>query len=257
MKRTVVILTMIVSAGVLAVALAGCGEVIAVPERRLAATRQAEQVAVEVEATRQYLGQQATAQAVAVQATATAAAVRSEGEELQLARQRQLQPVKTWGWVVFGVAVAGAAGVVGWRVAGVYVDRIRLVRRGPNEGEPILIIDGETYALPLRHATSDSRRLADAETQERAVMRQQAANALQARQAAKITAAKHGDGQRRLVVLPGQTHHSRLRKPDNREPGLRGVARASSIDRARESGFLPGPLADAIEGRWEEVEDDQ
>jgi hypothetical protein len=194
---------------------------------------------VAVEATRQYLSERATAQAVAVQATATAVAVRSEGETLKLERQRELQAVKTWGWIALGLAVIMAFGAIGWRAAGVIEDRARLVRRGPDEGEPILILrtpGGDVaYRLPLRHPTSDSERLAGPEAQERAVMRQQTANALQARQAAKITAAKHNAG-RRVVMLPSQNRTPReyedpqlppikVRRPDDLGPLVKDVRR--------------------------------
>jgi hypothetical protein len=115
-----------------------------------------------------------------------------------------------------------------------------LVRRDPDEGEPILILrttGGDVaYRLPLRHPTSDSERLAGHEAQERAVMRQQTANALQARQAAKITAAKHGQAGRRVVMLPSQKRTPReyedpqlppikVRRPDDLGPLVKDVRR--------------------------------
>jgi hypothetical protein len=240
------------------VILAGCAE--GLPERHLAATRQADESAVKVEATRQYLDQQATAQAVAIGATATAAAVASEGEELRLERERDLQPVKTWGWVILGVAVITAAGAVGWRFTDVLADRARLVRRRPDEGEPILILrtsGGDlAYRLPLRHPTSDSERLAGPEEQAAATMRQQAANAIQAQQVGKIAAAKHGQAGRKVLMLPSGQSRQAIRRPDRRqEEGLLGVTKASRLDQAVESGMVPPPLARAIDGQWEEIDD--
>ena len=244
---------------ILLLLLAGCGE--GLPERHLAATREAEESAVKVEATRQHLDQQATAQAVAISATATAAAVASEGEELRLERERQLQPVRTWGWVIFGVSVVTAAGAVGWRFTGVLEDRARLVRRRPDEGESILLIRTPSgnlaYELPLRHPTSSSDRLADAEQQAQATMRQQTANALQARQAAKIVAARHSKGEtRQVLMIPAPRSRRAIRRPGRREPGLVDVIEAPPLEQAVESGLLPRKLAASIKGRWREVEDD-
>jgi hypothetical protein len=240
---------------ILLLLLVGCGE--GLPERHLAATRQAEESAVKVEATRQHLDQQATAQAVAISATATAAAVASEGEELRLERERQLQPVRTWGWVIFGVSVVTAVGVVGWRFTEVLADRARLVRRRPDEGEPVLLIGNCKYELPLRHPTSSSARLADPEEQAQATMRQQTANALQARQAAKIVAARHGQT-RQVLMIPAPQSRQALRRPGRRESGLVGVAQLNELDGAIEAGMLPKQLANAIDAEWQEVtRDDQ
>jgi sRNA-binding protein len=243
---------------ILLLLLVGCE---GLPERHLAATRQAEESAVKVEATRQHLDQHATAQAVAISATATAAAVASEGEELRLERERQLQPVRTWGWVIFGVSVVTAVGVVGWRFTEVLADRARLVRRRPDEGESILLIrtaDGNlAYELPLRHPTSSSARLADAEEQAQATMRQQTANALQARQAAKIVAARHGQT-RQVLMIPAPQSRRAIRRPGRRESGLVGVAQLNELDGAIEAGMLPKQLANAINAEWQEVKcDDQ
>jgi hypothetical protein len=192
---------------------------------------------------------------VAISATATAAAVASEGEELRLERQRQLQPVRTWGWVIFGVSVMTAVGVVGWRFTGVLEDRARLVRRRPDEGESILLVrttDGNlAYDLPLRHPTSSSRRLADPVEQAKATMRQQTANALQARQAAKIVAARHQQPQ--VKMLPTSRSQHALRRPGAQESGLTDVAQLSELDGAIEAGMLPKQLANAIDTEWREV----
>jgi sRNA-binding protein len=240
---------------ILLLLLVGCGE--GLPERHLAATRQAEESAVKVEATRQHLDQQATAQAVAISATATAAAVASEGEELRLERERQLQPVRTWGWVIVGVSVVTAVGAVGWRFTEVLADRARLVRRRPDEGEPVLLIGNCKYELPLRHPTSSSARLADPEEQAQATMRQQTANALQARQAAKIVAARHGkDTTRKVLMIPAPQSRRAIRRPGRQVPGLLDVIEAPPLDQAAESGLLPRKLAASIEGRWREVDDD-
>jgi len=241
------------------VLLVGCGE--GLPEQHLAATREGQRVAVEVEATRQYLGQQATAQAVAISATATAAAVQSEGERLRLEKRRARQPVSTWGPVLAVLVAAMGCVWMGWRFAQVAEDRARLVRRRPDEGESILLIrtpaGNLAYELPLRHPTSSSARLADAEEQAQATMRQQTANALQARQAAKIVAARHSKGEtRKVLMIPAPRSRRAIRRPGTRESGLVGVAQLSELGGAIEAGMLPKQLADAIDAEWREVKSD-
>jgi len=234
----------------------GCGE--GLPEQHLAATREGQRVAVEVEATKQHLNHEATAQAVAISATATAAAVQSEDERLRLEKRRARQPVSTWGPVLAVLVAAMGCVWMGWKFAHVAEDRARLVRRRPDEGESIIILPGgERFVLPMRHPTSSSDRLADAEAQDRATMRQQTANALQARQAAKIVAARHGqDTTRKVMMIPAPQSRRALRRPGTQESGLVGVAQLNELDGAIESGMLPKQLADAIDTEWQEVKRD-
>jgi hypothetical protein len=150
---------------------------------------------------------------------------------------------------------------VGWRFTEVLADRARLVRRRPDEGESILLIrtaDGHlAYDLPLRHPTSSSARLADPEEQAQATMRQQTANALQARQAAKIVAARHGkDTTRKVLMIPAPQSRRAIRRPGAQESGLVGVAQLRELDGAIEAGMLPKQLADAIDTEWREVKSD-
>jgi len=88
-------------------------------------------------------------------------------------------------------------------------------------------------------------------------MRQQTANALQARQAAKIVAARHGqDTTRKVMMIPAPQSRRALRRPGAQESGLVGVAQLSELDGAIESGMLPKQLADAIDTEWQEVKRD-
>ena len=80
-------------------------------------------------------------------------------------------------------------------------------------------------------------------------MRQQTANALQARQVGQIAQAKSGT---RVVVLPpGKRSTSRNRARP--APGLARVVAVNSLEEATAQGILPPGLAQAIAGQWQEV----
>jgi len=85
-------------------------------------------------------------------------------------------------------------------------------------------------------------------------MRQQTANAIQARQVGRVTEAKHGGKTHKVMVLPpGKRSQSRTRAQRS-EPGLLGVQEMGALDEATAAGLLPPGLAEAIEAQWQEVE---
>jgi len=196
------------------------------------------------------------AQATAVQATAASVARLEE-------RERITQPLLTFApWLLglLGVALLVILGFHGWRL---FEDRARLVRRNPDEGEPIMLITRERMALPMRqfgsyqdmtHRQERAPLLAPTvEAQEGTTMRQQTSNAIQARQLGRVTEAKHGGTNHKVMILPpGKRSQSRTRAQS--EPGLLGVQEMGALDEATAAGLLPPGLAEAIEAQWQEVE---
>jgi len=144
-----------------------------------------------------------SARATAVQATAASVARLEE-------RERITQPLRTFGpWLLILLAVVLLVILAfhGWRL---FEDRARLVRRDPDEGEPIMILSRERIALPMRQFGSyqdmtqgqESAPLLapTVEAQAGATMRQQTSNAIQARQVGRVAQAKSKHGQ--SVVIP-------------------------------------------------------
>lgn len=253
--------TMIAMAILLAVS--GCAEG-GLPERHLEATRAGQRVEVEIEATRQALSEQSTRHAVAMTSTLTAVQIAAADAELKLEQKQARKPVTTWWPVVAGLVAAMGAVWLGWRFAQVAEDRARLVQLDTEQGEPVLIIGRERFALPLRHANSyadltrlqeRSPSLVDPETQNRVTARRQATNLVQARQTAKIAQARHRGGER-VVMLPSPQSRRAIRRPGAQESGLVSVAQLSKLDGAIEAGMLPKRLADAIDAEWREVKGD-
>jgi hypothetical protein len=192
-------------------------------------------------------------------ATATAQAVLAERERLELQRERWLQPVRTVGPVLLILAAVVSVGWIGWRATTVIEDRARVIRRRGDEGEPVVLVTRERLAMPMRQfnplliaepGNEHAPELASPAFQEGTTARQQAANLETARHAHQ-----HRDGQRLIVLPAGEPHHSKLRDPQRGEPGLLGVTEAARLEQATEAGLLPKQLADAIEGRWEELDD--
>ena len=155
----------------------------------------------------------ATVQAQWDQATRVALQATQESERLDLQREKILHPLKIAGVILFVLAGAAALGYLGWRAWMLYEDRQRLVRRDPDEGEPILLLSRERLAMPMRQfgayadLTQGNERAPllapSVEAQEGATMRQQTANAIQARQVEGVAKAKHGtQPDRNIVVLP-------------------------------------------------------
>ncbi len=214
----------------------------------------------------------ATAQAAAAQATQTIQAHRdnatatvisatAQAVALQAERERWLHPFRIAGVILLVLAGALALAWLGWRFAQVAEDRARVIRRRPDEGEPI-IVWRERWGLPLRafgpvvDATPGQERapqLAPVEAQEATTMRQQTANALQARLAGEIARAKSKfpilTRKQRPLPQPPTFKPARLRTPS---PGLSNVVAVRDLTDATEQGILNPQLAQAIEGQWTE-----
>ena len=198
------------------------------------------------------------AQATAVQATAASVARLEE-------RERITQPLRTFApWLVglLGVAILVILGFHGWRL---FEDRARLVRRKPDEGEPVMILSRERIALPLRQfgpyadltqGQENAPLLAPSvEAQEGTTMRQQTANAIQARQVGAVARAKS----KAPVIVSGRPRRppSRPRSPNRVSvPGLVKVVAVGDLAEATAQGILPPRLAKEIEGQWTEVQEE-
>jgi hypothetical protein len=193
--------------------------------QNLSTTATAQTVSVATTATMQsaQAAVEGTAQAaIAISAEATAQAVQRQTE-----RERITQPLRTFGpWLlaVLALVLVMYLGLKAWTL---FEDRKRLVRRRPDEGEPVMIVSRERLALPLRqfrayadmtHQQERAPLLAPTvEAQESATMRQQTTNAILAQQAGKIAQAKSGTA-RGMVLPPGKRSTSRNRR--KQVPGL-------------------------------------
>ena len=197
------------------------------------------------------------AQATAIEATAANVARLEE-------RERITEPLRAFApWLLgaIGVVLLVILGIYAWRL---FEDRARLVRRRPDEGEPVMVLSRDRLALPLRlfgayadvtQGQENAPLLApSAEAQEAATMRQQTANAIQARQVGKVAQAKSKHPTRVVVRQPTRAQRRR-RQRQRAEPGLLGVTPVAALEDATESGVLPPQLAQAIEAQWTEVEE--
>ena len=189
-------------------------------------------------------------------ATGTAVAVLAERERMELQRERWLQPVRTVGPLLLGVTVVGGILWLAWRAATVLEDRARVIRRGADEGEPIVLVTRERLAMPMRQfqpllvAEAGNEHAPDTAPhpyQEGTTARQQAANLEAARHA-------HQHGERVIPMPAPEGHRPQLRQ--GFEPGLLGVTEALQLEEAAESGLMPRQLADAIDAQWREVNGD-
>jgi hypothetical protein len=189
-------------------------------------------------------------------ATGTAVAVLAERERMELQRERWLQPVRTIGPILLVAAIIGAVGWLVWRLATVLEDRARVIRRGADEGEPIILVTRERMAMPMRQfqplliAEPGNEHAPDTAPhpyQEGTTARQQAANLEAARHA-------HQHGERTLIARAPEGQPPRLRQ--GFEPGLLGVTEALRLEEATDAGILPRQLADAIDAQWREVNGD-
>ena len=155
------------------------------------------------------------AQATAVEATAANVARLEE-------RERITEPLRAFApWLLgaIGVVLLVILGIYAWRL---FEDRSRLVRRKPDEGEPIMLISRERMAMPLRlfgayadvtHGQENAPLLAPSvEAQEAATMRQQTANAIQARQVGKVAQAKSKHLARVVLRQPTQAQRRRRQR---------------------------------------------
>ena len=84
-------------------------------------------------------------------------------------------------------------------------------------------------------------------------MRQQTANAIQARQVGEVAKAKS----KTPVVVSGRQVRRLPRPARNRGPvpGLVKVVAVGDLAEATAQGILPPRLAEAIEGQWTEIEE--
>jgi hypothetical protein len=157
---------------------------------------------------------ESTRQAVALEATRTALDLEREAFELERSRARADSVdvfLMALPWVVLGVGLLACA-VVAWQMLPILTARLGLVRRKPEEGEPVWLLGKNRLALPLRSANSyqdltQGRERApllaeSAEAQERATLRQQAVNLALGQQAAKTVEARTGRGAGTVIMLP-------------------------------------------------------
>jgi hypothetical protein len=200
------------------------------------------------------------AEAAAIQATAQAVERQSE-------RERVTQPLRAWwGWAVLALAIPALAWL-GWRATKVVEDRARVIRRQADEGEPFVLLEqtdeqgNRRIALPLRsfNALMDTGQvpaLPSPEMQDAATMRQQTANAIQARQVGQIARAR---SKAPRVVAGNVRPALKPPRPTSRQPvpGLVKVVSVGSLEEAAARGVLPPRLAAAIEGQWHEVHDER
>jgi len=228
-------------------------------------------------ATRQAID--ATATAGHDQATATAGQVVANVQQTQAAataqavaradqREAATQPLRAWwAWVVLAFLIPSLFWL-GWRLSKVAEDRARVVRPKADEGEPFVLLEqtdehgNRKIALPLRSFnalmdTSDVPALPEPEMQDKATMRQQAANALQARQVAATVKARKAHKRKppQIAVQPARALPRRAQTRRRRQiPGLIKVVNVSSLEEAAAQGILPPRLAETIEGQWHEVD---
>jgi hypothetical protein len=204
---------------------------------------------------------QRAAEAAAFEATAQAIARQSK-------RERVTQPLRAWWmWALLLLAVPALAWL-GWRAARVVEDRARVVRRRADEGEPFVLLEqadaqgNRRIALPLRsfHALMDTGQvpeLPSPEMQDAATMRQQTANAIQARQVGAMARAR-SKAPRVIAGQPVRRLAPRARPASNRQPvpGLVKVVAVSGLEEATAQGIIPPRLAEAIDAEWHEVKED-
>jgi hypothetical protein len=180
-------------------------------------------------------------------------------------REAFLEPVRAIGVIILILAGVLGVGWVGFRLFTLLEDRARLVRRDPDEGEPLMIISRERMALPLRqfgsyadmtHKEERAPMLAPSATyQERATARQQTANLEHAHQTGDVVRAKNQPREKvKTVIFPmGEPLPPPKRRQSN-EGGLMGVQQLADLRTAAAAGVIAPALADSIEGQWEGVE---
>lgn len=174
-------------------------------------------VAVAVAATADQANVNATATVQTRYDQATTVSLQATGQAINLAAQRGrwMNPLQFLGTVLL-VAFLGAGAVfIGLRAWTLIEDRGRVVRRSADEGEPLILINRERLAMPMRmfgpyaDLTQGEERAPllapTAEDQAGTTKRQQAANVLQAQQAGEIARAKNSGkngGGRLVTALP-------------------------------------------------------
>lgn len=228
--------------------------------RRATATAQSERATATFESRRATATVQAHRDAV----TATMVEATSQAVARLDRREAFLEPVRAVGVILLILLGVAALGWIGFRLWGLVEDRARLVRRGPDEGEPIMILDRERLALPLRQfgpyadMTQGAERapmLAPSATyQERSTARQQTANLEHAHQTRDIVRARNQPREKvKTVIFPmGEPLPPPKRRQSN-EGGLMGVQQLADLRTAAAAGIIAPALADSIEGQWEDV----
>jgi hypothetical protein len=243
-----------------------------VEARRATATRQA----LDATATAESVQATATAQAWVAQVQGTQAAAEAfaveatrQAIERQAERERVTQPLRAWWvWALLALAIP-AMTWLGWRFAKVVEDRARVVRRKADEGEPVVILDRERLALPMRafnpylnltRGQEKAPLLAPTvESQEAATMRQQASNAIQARQVAATVKARneHKSKAPHVVASTARALPRPAQQRWRQVPGLTKVVVVPSLDDAARQGILPPRLVETIEGQWHETDSEE
>ena len=198
---------------------------------------------------------EATAQAgAAIAVDATSQAVQRQTERENVTRI----PLTYGPWLLAVLAVVAVCYFL-FRAWTLFEDRKRLVRRNADEGEPLLLISRERFALPSRsfgpyidatHGQEQAPLLAPTiEAQEAATGRQQTVNLVHAQQAGQIAESKSKREQPKqiTVMLPEQTGRQVSRGRRKTEAGLIGPLTDDAI---------PPKLLEAITAQWEVVEDD-
>jgi chemotaxis protein histidine kinase CheA len=243
--------------------------------RRATATAQSERAtatarAYSIQTTATTESQIATATVVARQDAASATAVQATAAAVARLDRREalLEPVRAVGVLLVILCGIGGVGYLGLRIWNLIEDRGRVIRRQPDEGEPIVVLDRERIALPMRQfgsyadMTRGSERapmLAPSpELQERATARQQTVNLEHASQTGDVVKARHQPKKEKVrnVIFPGGVPLPPPRMRGRPEQGLRGVRTIGALDQAAADGVLPPQLAQAIEGQWEEMGDE-
>jgi hypothetical protein len=214
-----------------------------------AAAQEVQATATARAATATALAQEAQGTAAAAQATATRTAQDAQAEAAQAtltarAERRQDQREETTQALVTAAPWVGAAlfvAAMAYLLPGVK-GRITTHRRKQDEAEPI-IVDGDAIRLPLRGWDVRGNAAPTPDLQERTTARAQLPAVIAA-----------GRGRRGVVhALPQAVRPAQLRGP---APGLVKVVAVGDLAQAVGQGILPPRLAQAIEGQWTEVQED-
>ena len=200
---------------------------------------------------------ESTRQAVTLEATRTALDLEREAFNLERERARADSVdvfLMALPWMVLLVGL-GACAVVAWQFLPILTARLGLVRRKPEEGEPVWLLGKNRLAMPLRAANSyqdltQGRERApllaeSAAAQERATFRQQAVNLALGQQAAATVEARTRRGGDLVFSLPAA-----------KEPALAPALPAPSPVRVVEPGEVKAWLGDVEPRLLTEVIDD-
>lgn len=205
--------------------------------------------------------------------TATAEAIALEEKEMELQREKWLQPFRIILPVLAVLALAAAVGWLGWRFAQVAEDRARVIRPKADEGEMVWVLDRFRMAQPrrlppyvnLRQGEEQAPEMGDdPDRRERRTARQQRINLEQAKLTDRITAARRrkrrkDSGQpthplahplQPALMRPAPTKSTMRQK---KIPGIRRVSQVESLSEAAERGLLTSSRADVLEGQWREI----